>query len=108
MTSHHSKALRCTSLISLNMADTSRVQNGWLGNLFVKFDPGRGKIRAPIVEDLLRKSGLTTAKCDAGTQGILMGPPGAGKGTQVWFFAFIRILVQIIAGFFLSLYLAKN
>ena len=68
--------------VSLNMAATTGVKNGWLGNLFVKFDPGRGKNEAPIVEDLIRKSGLSSASCDQGTRGILMGPPGAGKGTQ--------------------------
>ena len=71
--------------VSLNMAATSSVQNGWLGKLFVRFDPGRGKSEAPIVEDLIRKSGLSSASCDEGTRGILMGPPGAGKGTQVGF-----------------------
>ena len=70
--------------VSLNMAATTGVKNGWLGNLFVKFDPGRGKSEAPIVEDLIRKSGLSSASCDQGTRGILMGPPGAGKGTQVY------------------------
>ena len=65
------------------MAATSNVQSGWLGKLFVKFDPGRGKHEAPIVEDLIRKSGLSYASCDEGTRAILMGPPGAGKGTQV-------------------------
>ncbi len=69
--------------VSSNMAATSAMKNGWLGQLFVKFDPGRGKTEAPIVEDLIRKSGLSTASCDEGARGILMGPPGAGKGTQV-------------------------
>ena len=90
------------------MADTGRVHNGWLGKLFVKFDPGRGQSKAPIVENLVRKSGLTTAKCDEGTRGILMGPPGAGKGTQVSGLCFPNPLVRIVAHDFLSLYLGKN
>jgi hypothetical protein len=58
-------------------------KNGWLGKLFVKFDPGRGNSNAPIVEDLIKKSGLSSASCDQGARGIFLGPPGAGKGTQV-------------------------
>lgn len=65
------------------MAVPNGWQNSWLGKVFVKFDPGRGKKEAPVVEDLIRKSGLSTASCDSGTKAILMGPPGAGKGTQV-------------------------
>lgn len=68
---------------SLSKMAATNEKHGWLGKLFVKFDPGRGKTEAPLVEDLLRKSGLSTAACDSATRGILMGPPGAGKGTQV-------------------------
>lgn len=56
--------------------------SGWLRNLFVKFDPGKGKKEAPAVEDLVKKSGLPTSASDNGAHGIFMGPPGAGKGTQ--------------------------
>ena len=69
--------------VLLNMAAMQTGGCGWLSNLFVKFDPGKGKKEAPAVEDLVKKSGLPTATTDPRTHGILMGPPGAGKGTQV-------------------------
>lgn len=65
------------------MAAMQVASGGWLGSFFVKFDPGKGKKEAEAAENLVKKSGLPTSSSDQGTQAILMGPPGAGKGTQV-------------------------
>ena len=61
---------------------TRQAGTGWLGNLFVKFDPGRNRKESKAAEELVQKSGLPT-KDTNGAHVLLMGPPGAGKGTQV-------------------------